>query len=375
MRTSTPLLTPQSPSPTRPLQTRTSPPSLELADSSLTEGQVTTITASLGAATDGSDLTLTLAITPPSSPSPMAPPSAPPPTPPRTTSIPPLISPKLSPSLASPVVALRTSTPLLTPQSPSPTTLQTRTSPPSRTTARLRLPLTEGQVTTITASLGAATDGSDLTLTLSDNSTVITVADGSSFGTASYTATDNVYTSADITETLSITGFSGGGFEDLATAADDTVTISDDFDVTTVSDTELADSSLTEGQVTTITASLECRHHGLRSHPHTLDNSTVITVADGSSFGTASYTATDNVYTSADITETLSITGFSGGGFEDLNTAADASVTISDDSPDEDVTTVSLELARLPLTEGQVTTITASLERHRRLRSHPHTQR
>ena len=95
---------------------------------------------------------------------------------------------------------MRTSTPLLTPI----VTISDDSPDEDVTTVSLELAdssLTEGQVTTITASLGAATDDSDLTLTLSDNSTVITVADGSSFGTASYTATDNVYTNADITET------------------------------------------------------------------------------------------------------------------------------------------------------------------------------
>ena len=192
-----------------------------------------------------------------------------------------------------------------------------------------------------------------VTVTLSNGET-ITIADGATSATVNVTASDDVYENGG-SASATITGATGGNFEQLdidATAA--TTTITDDSDVTTVSLS--ATNSVVEGGTITYTASLTNAAEGPVTV--TLSNGQTITIADGTTSATVNVTASDDVYANGG-SASATITAATGGNFEQLDIdATAATTTITDDS---DVTTVSLS-ATNSVVEGGTIIYTATLD-------------
>ena len=211
--------------------------------------------------------------------------------------------------------------------------------------------VTEGGTITYTATLTNPA-GTDVTVNLSNGQT-ITITAGTSQGTASVTASDDVYQGGDSTS-ATINSATGGNFESLV--VDPTpaaTTITDDSDVTTVSLT--ATPSVTEGGTITYTATLT--NPAGTDVTVNLSNGQTITIIAGTSQGTVNVAASDDVYLGGSSTS-ATIASTSGGNFESLVVdPTPAATTITDDT---DLTTLSLS-ATPSVTEGGTITYTATL--------------
>ena len=227
-------------------------------------------------------------------------------------------------------------------------TLQTTTVSLSATPA-----VAEGGNIVYTASLTSPAQTA-VTVSLSNGAT-ITINAGSSSGSTSVPAPgDDVYADAG-SVSATISSAVGGNFEALAVSpAAATTTVSDTVDSTMV--TLTATPSVAEGGSIVYTASLT----NVAQTPVTvaLSNGAVITIAAGSSSGTASVNAPgDDVHVDAG-SVSATISSASGGGFENLavNPAA-ANTAITDTI---DTTTLSISGAA-SVTEGGTATYTLSL--------------
>ncbi len=211
----------------------------------------------------------------------------------------------------------------------------------------------EGGSITYTASLTSPAQ-SAVSVTLSNGAT-ITIAAGASSGSVSVAApTDDVYLDAS-SVSATITAATGGNFESLAiNPAAATTSITDTNNTTTVSLT--ASPSVAEGGNITYTATLT--NPAQTPVSVTLNNGVVITIAAGTTTGSATGPApSDDVYLDAGNVSTQIATA-TGGNFESLfiNPAA-ATTSITDTI---NTTTVSLK-ATPSVAEGGNITYTASL--------------
>ncbi|MCW5658842.1 MAG: tandem-95 repeat protein [Burkholderiaceae bacterium] len=211
----------------------------------------------------------------------------------------------------------------------------------------------EGGTITYTASLTSAA-ASAVTVTLSNGAT-ISIAAGASSGTVSVPApSDDVYVDAG-SVSATISGATGGGFENLVVNGASAVTaITDTVDTSTVSLT--ASPSVAEGGTITYTASLTSPAQSTVTV--TLSNGATISIAAGTSSGTVDVAApSDDVYVDAgNVSATIS--NASGGNFESL--AVDATPALTAISDTVDATTVSLS-ASASVAEGGQIVYTASL--------------
>ena len=125
--------------------------------------------------------------------------------------------------------------------------------------------------------------GSDLVITLSNGATV-TIAVGQTTGTSTAFAVqgDDVYVDGS-TDTLTITGTTGGNFEALDTADTGTVTVNDTVDTTTASLSATPLSIDEDGATIRYTVTLDNAASGAMTV--TLDNGESITIADGATSG------------------------------------------------------------------------------------------
>ncbi|WP_434708828.1 LapA family giant adhesin [Pseudomonas sp. R1-1] len=211
----------------------------------------------------------------------------------------------------------------------------------------------EGGNVVYTATVGAPVTGSPVVVTLANGQT-ITIGVGQTTGTATTIAPNDALTGhAPITN--SITNVSGGNFENLV--ADKTpvsTSVTDTVDTTNL--TLSATGSVAEGGQITYTATLT----NAAGSPVTvtLSNGAVITIKAGETTGTATVAApSDDVYKDAGSVQ-ATITGTSGGGFENLVTSTAPAVTSVTDTVD--TTTVSIS-GSTSVTEGQTATYTVSL--------------
>ncbi|PKA70071.1 surface adhesion protein [Pseudomonas baetica] len=211
----------------------------------------------------------------------------------------------------------------------------------------------EGGTVTYTATVGAPVTGSPVVVTLA-NGQNITIEVGKTTGTVTTTAPNDVLTGhAPITN--SITNVSGGNYENLV--ADKTpvsTTVTDTVDTTNLSLS--ATGSVAEGGQITYTATLT----NAAGSPLTvtLSNGSVITIEAGKTTGTVTVPApADDVYKDAGNVQ-ATITGTSGGGFENLVTNTTPAVTSVTDTID--TTTVSIT-GSTSVTEGQTASYTVSL--------------
>ncbi|XQP59115.1 LapA family giant adhesin [Pseudomonas fluorescens] len=213
--------------------------------------------------------------------------------------------------------------------------------------------VTEGGQITYTATLTNPAQ-TPVTVTLS-NGSVITIKAGESVGTVVVdTPANDVYNNGSTVSTT-ITGATGGNFENLVPSTTPAVTtITDSIDTTTVSLT--ATDAITEGGQITYTATLT--NPAQTPVTVTLSNGSVITIKAGESTGTVVIdTPANDVYNNGSTVSTT-ITGATGGNFENLVPSTTPAVTTITDSLD--TTTVSLT-ATNTVTEGGQITYTATL--------------
>ncbi|WP_095122338.1 immunoglobulin-like domain-containing protein [Pseudomonas sp. Irchel s3f10] len=211
----------------------------------------------------------------------------------------------------------------------------------------------EGGNVVYTATVGAAVTGSPVVVTLANGQT-ITIDIGKTTGTATTTAPNDALTGhAPLTN--SISNVTGGNYENLV--ADKTpvsTTVTDTVDTTNL--TLSATGTVAEGGQITYTATLT----NAAGSPVTvtLSNGSVITIDAGKTTGTVTVPApADDVYKDAGTVQ-ATITGTSGGGFENLVTSNTPAVTNVTDTID--TTTVSIT-GSSSVTEGQTASYTVSL--------------
>ncbi|KAE9647525.1 retention module-containing protein, partial [Pseudomonas sp. PB106] len=208
--------------------------------------------------------------------------------------------------------------------------------------------VTEGGQITYTATLTNPAQ-TPVTVTLSNGST-ITIGAGQTTGTVNVpTAANDVYNNGS-TVTTTITGASGGNFENLVPNPTPAVTtITDSKDTTTL--TLTATGSVVEGGQITYTATLT--NPAQTPVTVTLSNGSTITIEAGKTTGTVNVpTAANDVYNNSGTVSTT-ITGATGGNFENLvpNTTP-ATTTVTDSI---DTTSVSLTATGTVVEGGQIT--------------------
>ncbi|MGF6111997.1 retention module-containing protein [Pseudomonas frederiksbergensis] len=213
--------------------------------------------------------------------------------------------------------------------------------------------VTEGGQITYTATLTNPAQ-TPVTVTLSNGST-ITIGAGQTTGTVNVpTPANDVYNNGSTVSTT-ITGATGGNFENLVPNPTPAVTtITDSIDTTTV--TLTAGSTVTEGGQITYTATLT--NPAQTPVTVTLSNGSTITIEAGKTTGSVDVpTPANDVYNNGSIV-TTTITGATGGNFEQLTPNPTPAVTTITDSVDN--TTVTLT-AGSTVTEGGQITYTATL--------------
>ncbi|UOB24244.1 retention module-containing protein [Pseudomonas orientalis] len=213
--------------------------------------------------------------------------------------------------------------------------------------------VTEGGQITYTATLTNPAQ-TPVSVTLS-NGSVITIKAGESTGTVVVdTPANDVYVNGSTVSTT-ITGATGGNFENLVPSTTPAVTtITDSVDATTV--TLTAGSTVTEGGQITYTATLT--NPAQTPVNVTLSNGSVITIKAGESTGTVVVdTPANDVYVNGSTISTT-ITGATGGNFENLVPSTTPAVTTITDSVDATAVTLTADTT---VTEGGQITYTATL--------------
>nr|WP_315435985.1 retention module-containing protein [uncultured Pseudomonas sp.] len=213
--------------------------------------------------------------------------------------------------------------------------------------------IVEGGQITYTATLTNPAQ-TPVTVTLSNGST-ITIAAGETVGTVNVpTAVNDVYNNGGTVSTT-ITGATGGNFENLVPNTTPAVTtITDSVDNTGL--TLTATNNIVEGGQITYTATLT--NPAQTPVTVTLSNGSTITIAAGETVGTVNVpTAANDVYNNGSTVSTT-ITGATGGNFENLVPSNTPAVTTITDSVDD--TGLSLS-ATGSVAEGGQITYTATL--------------
>ncbi|WLG68427.1 LapA family giant adhesin [Pseudomonas brassicacearum] len=213
--------------------------------------------------------------------------------------------------------------------------------------------VTEGGQITYTATLTNPAQ-TPVTVTLS-NGSVITIAAGQTTGTVNVdTPANDVYNNGSTVSTT-ITGATGGNFENLVPSTTPAVTtITDSVDTTGL--TLTASNTITEGGQITYTATLT--NPAQTPVTVTLSNGSVITIAAGQTSGTVNVeTPANDVYNNGSTVSTT-ITGATGGNFENLVPSTAPAVTTITDSADTTGLTLT---ASNTITEGGQITYTATL--------------
>ena len=211
----------------------------------------------------------------------------------------------------------------------------------------------EGGTVTYTATVGAPVTGSPVVVTLA-NGQSITIEVGKTTGTVTTTAPNDALT-GNAPLTNSITGVSGGNYEDLvADKSPVSTSVTDVADTTNLSLS--ATGSVAEGGSIVYTATLT----NAAGSPVTvtLSNGSVITIEAGKTTGTVTVAApADDVYKDAGKVE-VTIKDATGGNFENLVSSTVPAVTDVTDTVD--TTTVKLT-ATETAAEGGTVTYTATV--------------
>ncbi|WP_256657695.1 retention module-containing protein, partial [Pseudomonas sp. ACM7] len=211
----------------------------------------------------------------------------------------------------------------------------------------------EGGQITYTATLTNPA-GTPMTVTLS-NGSVITIEAGKTTGSVTVdTAANDVYNNGSIVSTT-ITGTTGGNFEQLTPSTEPALTtITDSKDNTGLSLT--ATGTVVEGGQITYTATLT--NPAGTPMTVTLSNGSVITIEAGKTTGSVTVdTAANDVYNNGSTVSTT-ITGTTGGNFEQLTPSTEPALTTITDSKDD--TGLSLSASTV-VAEGGSIVYTANL--------------
>ncbi|MEN4829883.1 immunoglobulin-like domain-containing protein, partial [Pseudomonas sp. P39-UII1] len=206
-----------------------------------------------------------------------------------------------------------------------------------------------------TASVSAPVTGSPLVVTLA-NGQSITIGVGESSGSVNFTAPNNVYnTNAPLTN--SITKIEGGNYEKLETAGNPTTTVTDSPDTQATTNLVLsATGDVAEGGQIVYTATLS--NPAGTAMTVTLSNGATINIAAGQTTGQVSVAApADDVYKDAGQVK-VSVTGTTGGDFENL--AVNPAEAVTNVSDTIDTSTVTLT-ATPSVVEGGTVVYTASV--------------
>ncbi|WP_205300270.1 immunoglobulin-like domain-containing protein, partial [Pantoea sp. Tr-811] len=191
--------------------------------------------------------------------------------------------------------------------------------------------VTEGGTVVYTATVTAPVTGAPLVVSLANGQT-ITIAVGDSSGSVNFVAPNNVY-NTNVPLTNSITGVTGGNYEKLETAGTPSTVVNDDpsnLDNTGLSLT--ATGTVQEGGQIVYTATLT--NPAGTEMKVTLSNGETITIAKGQTEGSITVPAPANtVYVDAG-NVSVTVTGTTGGDFEQLNVSSTPAVTAVTDTID-----------------------------------------
>jgi VCBS repeat-containing protein len=213
----------------------------------------------------------------------------------------------------------------------------------------------EGTSITYTATLTNPAQ-TPVTVTLSDGST-ITIKAGESTGSVVVPVQANDVYNTNATVSTTITGATGGNFENLATnPAPAVVQITDTPDTTTVS---LTAGAATSAEGTSITYTATLTNPAQTPVTVTLSDGSTITIKAGESTGSVVVPVQANDVYNTNATVSTTITGATGGNFENLATNPAPAVVQITDTPD--TTTVSLTAGAATSAEGTSITYTATL--------------
>ncbi|HSD38720.1 MAG TPA: VCBS domain-containing protein [Rhodocyclaceae bacterium] len=215
--------------------------------------------------------------------------------------------------------------------------------------------VSEGGSIVYTATTASPVTGTPLVITLNSGVTItIPVGASSASSTPVAVRADDAYAQGDETITTRITSTSGGGFDQYETGTPVTTVVRDDADATTASLSATASTS--EGGSIVYTATLT----GSAATPVTitLSNGASITIAAGSSSGSVSVPAPANDVYANGTSVSATITGTTGGGFENLVANSAPATTLITDTVDTTIVTLSAPANAL---EGAGVVYTASV--------------
>ncbi|WP_411960298.1 LapA family giant adhesin [Pseudomonas mandelii] len=211
----------------------------------------------------------------------------------------------------------------------------------------------EGGQITYTATLTNPA-GTPMTVTLS-NGSVISIEAGKTTGSVTVDTADNDVYNNGSTVSTTITGTTGGNFEQLTPSTTPAVTtITDSVDNTGLSLT--ATGTVVEGGQITYTATLT--NPAGTPMTVTLSNGSVITIEAGKTTGSVTVDTADNDVYNNGSTVSTTITGTTGGNFEQLTPSTEPALTAITDSKDD--TGLSLS-ASTEVAEGGQILYTATL--------------
>ena len=213
----------------------------------------------------------------------------------------------------------------------------------------------EGTSITYTATLTNPAQ-TPVTVTLSDGST-ITIRAGESTGSVVVPVQANDVYNTNTTVSTTITGATGGNFENLATNPTPAVVqITDTSDTTTLS---LTAGAATSAEGTSITYTATLTNPAQTPVTVTLSDGSTITIKAGESTGSVVVPVQANDVYNTNTTVSTTITGATGGNFENLATNPTPAVVQITDTPD--TTTLSLTAGAATSAEGTSITYTATL--------------
>ncbi|OQR26768.1 hypothetical protein BWR59_30415 [Pseudomonas sp. Bc-h] len=241
--------------------------------------------------------------------------------------------------------------------SPTPAVVQITDTPDTTTLSLTAGAATSAEGTSITYTATLTNPAqTPVTVTLSDGST-ITIRAGESSGSVVVPVQANDVYNTNATVSTTITGATGGNFENLATNPTPAVVqITDTPDTTTLS---LTAGAATSAEGTSITYTATLTNPAQTPVTVTLSDGSTITIKAGESTGSVVVPVQANDVYNTDATVSTTITGATGGNFENLATNPTPAVVQITDTPD--TTTVSLTAGAATSAEGTSITYTATL--------------
>jgi surface adhesion protein len=241
--------------------------------------------------------------------------------------------------------------------SPTPAVVQITDTPDTTTVSLTAGAATSAEGTSITYTATLTNPAqTPVTVTLSDGST-ITIKAGESTGSVVVPVQANDVYNTNATVSTTITGATGGNFENLATSPTPAVVqITDTPDTTTVS---LTAGAATSAEGTSITYTATLTNPAQTPVTVTLSDGSTITIKAGESTGSVVVPVQANDVYNTNATVSTTITGATGGNFENLATNPTPAVVQITDTPD--TTTVSLTAGAATSAEGTSITYTATL--------------